>query len=67
MTAASLQQQKAAARDKKRYVKIRYDGQACIVEPHELADMVEGCDGAIVEDVWMTDEEWMKLPEFSGW
>lgn len=67
MTSAELQQQKAAARDKKRYVKITYDGAPCICEPRDVDDMLDGCDGATIEDVWMTVDEYEALPEFQGW
>ena len=62
-----LQRQKAAARDKRRFVKITYDGQSCIVEPRDLEGMTDGCDGAVLTDVWMTESEWENLPEFLGW
>lgn len=62
-----LQAQKAAARDKKRYVKITWDGQSCICEPRDAVEMASGSDGAVLTDVWMTPDEWEALPEFAGW
>lgn len=69
MTSAELQQQKAAARDKKRYVRMTMDGSSCICEPGEAKDMFDGgnMDGCTLTDVWMTEAEWEALPEFSGW
>lgn len=60
-------EEEAAARDKKRFVKITWDHQSCIVEPRDLKDMTDGCDGAVLTDVWMTDAEWEALSEFAGW
>lgn len=67
LSSEQLQAQKAAARDKKRFVKITYDGASCICEPREVGDMTDGCDGAVLTDVWMTDAEREALPEFMGW
>jgi len=67
MTSEALQQEKAAKRDKHRFIRIYYDGSVCICEPHEAASMLEGCEGATVTEVWMTYEQWEALPEFSGW
>jgi len=62
-----LQRAKALSRDKRRFVKITYDGQSCVCEPREVGDMTDGCDGAVLTDVWMTTAEWEALPEFAGW
>jgi hypothetical protein len=67
LPAEELQRQKAAARDKKRFVKVTFDGSSCICEPQEVGDMADGCDGAVLTDVWMTEAEWEALPEFTGW
>ena len=67
VSSEELQAQKAAARDKRRYVKITFDGASCICEPREVGDMTDGCDGAVLTDVWMSPAEWENLPEFAGW
>lgn len=64
---SQLQQQKAAARDKRRFISIRYDGHVCVCEPQEAPTMLEGCEGAVVREVWMTEDEWENLQEFTGW
>jgi hypothetical protein len=67
ITSEQLQAQKAIARDKKRFVRVSWDGQSCICEPREVGDMTDGCDGAVLNDVWMTDAEFDALEEFTGW
>lgn len=67
LSVEQLQVQKAATRDKRRYVKIAFDGTSCICEPREVGDMTDGCEGAVLSDVWMTEAEWEALPEFMGW
>lgn len=62
-----LAAEKAAKRDKHRFIKIFWDGHSCICEPHEVADMLDGCDGAKVTEVWMTQEAFEALPDFGGW
>lgn len=66
---ADLQAQKAAARDKKRFVKLTMDGASCIVHPNELDSMLAGEELETIEqsDVWMTEAQWEALPEFEGW
>lgn len=68
---AELQAQKAASRDKQRYVKITFDGQLCTCEPRDVETMLEGLLEcalfATVTDVWMTQAEYEALPEFMGW
>lgn len=67
MTTAELQAQKAAARDKKRYVRITYDGASCICESCDVDLMTQDLGVFELEDVWMTEVEWEQLPEFAGW
>ena len=57
--------------DKHRYKRVSYDGSSFICLPEELAGMLEAHseDGDVkyeVSDVWMTDEEYERLPEFEG-
>lgn len=51
-----------------RYVKLCVQGSNshAIMRPEEVADF---CDGEeyITEDVWMTEAEYMALPEFEGY
>lgn len=69
--ARQLQAEKAAARDKRRYVKVRPAGGGpwCICEPSEVQGLMDGEPPGEFEkvDVWMTDSEWEDLPEFEGW
>lgn len=69
MNVEQLQQQKAAARDKRRYLKVRpiEGGAWCIMEPRDFEDMTSEFHTYEVRDVWMTDAEWEALPEFDGW
>lgn len=68
MTSAELQARKAEARDKKRFVLMTYDGTSCTVRPSEVADLIDGNDeGYTFTDIWMTEDEFEALPEFSGW
>jgi hypothetical protein len=60
--------------DKKRYVRIRFNGSSCIVEPNMVAQLVaddfsdrEPGEEYSTEDVWMTPHEFENLPEFAGW
>lgn len=68
MTASDLQQQKAAARDKRRFIRMTVDGASCICEPGEVKDMFDGgdMDGCTLTEVWMTQEQYDALPEFEG-
>lgn len=63
-----LAAQKAAARDKRRYVKFSCDGSHCIVTPDEADQMAKDGDWGEYqrEDVWMTEAEFEALPEFGG-
>lgn len=69
MTDSAQLQQKAAARDKKRFVRMTVDGASCICRADETRDILTGLpiDGATYADVWMTEDEYEALPEFTGW
>ena len=71
MSVEELQRQKAASRDKRKFLKVRpiEGGSWCIMEPCELEDMTGGEELQTyeVQDVWMTNDEWEALPEFQGW
>jgi hypothetical protein len=57
--------------ERKRYVRLEYDGNVCIVEPDDVDDMIEDhdpdADPIKQSDVWMTAKEFEDLPEFEGW
>lgn len=68
MTVKEQQMQKAAARDKRRFIRMTVDGSNCICEPGEVKDMFDGgaMDGCKLTEVWMTQEQYDALPEFEG-
>jgi hypothetical protein len=60
--------------DKKRYVRVKFQGASCVVEPHLVAQLVaedfserEPGEEFTTEDVWMTPNEYETMPEFMGW
>jgi hypothetical protein len=60
--------------DKQRYVRIKFNGAACVVEPQMVAQLVaedfrdrEPGEEYTTEDVWLTPHEYDNLPEFNGW
>jgi catalase len=69
MNVEQLAAEKAAARDKRRFVKLRLKGEksSCIASPREAQGMLADDPDLTGEDVWMTIEEFEKLPEFAGW
>lgn len=70
MNVEQLAAQKSAARDKKRFVKLTYDGSSCYCRPNEVNDMLcyeDRPQDFTREDVWMTEAEYEELPEFMGW
>lgn len=62
----------ASKRDKKKRHRITLKGHGSFIcEPHELESMLQdmnedGGSELIVDDVWMTDDEVDRLPEFTG-
>lgn len=54
-------------RQKKRFLKLTVDGTSCICEPDEAADMMDDPTQYTVSEVWMTQKQYDKLPEFEGW
>lgn len=52
---------------RKRYVRITYDGIGCISEPEDVDAMTDGEAGYVLEDVYLSEQEYEALPEFSGW
>lgn len=58
-------------RDKHRYKRVSYDGSSFICKPDEVEELtrLDGCDDDMqyqVSDIWMTDDEYERLPEFEG-
>ena len=50
-----------------RFVRVIYDGNNCIMEPDDAADMIADGDGGYqTEDVFMSRDQFDKLPEFDG-
>lgn len=68
-TMAQLAAEKRAKRDKRRYIRMTMDGASCISEPDEVKDILTGDDmaGCTLTEVWMTQQQYEDLPEFSGW
>lgn len=55
-------------RQKKRFVKITFDGASCICRPEEVKDMLDdSLTGHAISDTWMTEDEYEAMPEFQGW
>lgn len=68
LSSEQLAAQKAAARDKKRFVKLSYNGSYCIFPPDEIPEWPEDDDAVpTMEDIWLTQDEYDALPEFGGW
>lgn len=58
--------------DKRRYVKLRLKDDpksaTCTSTPEEAAElMADDPDLEIVDEVWLTSDEYENLPEFGGW
>jgi hypothetical protein len=53
---------------RKRYVSITHDRRTVIVEPREVADVLEDLDPDTyqIKDVFYSEEEFDELPEFDG-
>lgn len=63
-----------AIQDKRRYVRIKFGGASCVVEPNMVAQVIaedfsdrEPGETYTTEDVWMAPREFEALPEFAGW
>jgi hypothetical protein len=54
--------------DKRRYVKLEYDCQGVTMPPSEAEDWIGDADGVtyVMQEVWMTEAQYNKLPEFEG-
>jgi hypothetical protein len=50
-----------------RYRRIFSDGTVCICTPDEEQTLTAGLEGFTVSDVWLTRQQWEKLPDFGGW
>lgn len=49
------------------YIRVEHDGSWCLMEPHDAADMIFGADEEYsVEAVYITRDQFEKLPEFEG-
>lgn len=56
-------------RDKHRYLKCSHDGASFIDVPERVEEYLDECDDPSVytlESVWMTNDEFKRLPEFTG-
>lgn len=55
-------------RDKRRYVKLEYDNQSVTMPPSEALDWISDSEDAtyLMSEVWMTEAQYNKLPEFEG-
>lgn len=52
-----------------RFVRLTYDGVRCILEPRDAEAVIADGDEPhqyTVEDVWMSREQFDRLPEFEG-
>jgi hypothetical protein len=68
MKTEELQAQKAAKRDKQRYMRVSHCGSSCVMEMHEAAALLTDAPGVYDSaEVWMTRTEFEALPDFGGW
>jgi hypothetical protein len=51
---------------RRRYVRITFDGLSCICEPGDVGDLAGDGDYTL-EDVHLSEQEFEALPEFGGW
>lgn len=47
-----------------RFVKVKFEGSSFIVEPHHASDYAD--EGMTTENVFMTRDQFERLPEFEG-
>ncbi|MFZ6801974.1 hypothetical protein [Undibacterium sp. Di24W] len=47
-----------------RFVKVTFQGNYLIIEPHDADEYIE--EGMVREDVFMTRDQFERLPEFDG-
>lgn len=54
--------------DKRRYVKLEYDNQYVTMPPSSAIDWISDSEDAtyLMSEVWMTEAQYNKLPEFEG-
>lgn len=53
----------------KTFTVVEYDGTRCVIEPHELDDIVENCEDNldyIITIIALTQDQFEKMPEFTG-
>lgn len=64
----SAKGRKYRASDKRRYAKLKYDGQFVIMTPSEAEDWLNDSpdETYVLEEVWMTERQYGDLPEFEG-
>lgn len=53
--------------DKRLYKRVTHDGKSCICEPSEVANICSNLGPYEITDVWMSPEDYEKLPEFEGY
>jgi len=51
-----------------KFIRITFDGSSCTIEPRELKDWLgdEDEDAYIIEDIFLTRDQYENLPEFQG-
>lgn len=50
-----------------RFVRVMYDGSWCVMEPDDAADMTADSEGGYqTEDVFITRDQFERMPEFNG-
>ncbi|MDP3219197.1 MAG: hypothetical protein Q8S73_34180 [Deltaproteobacteria bacterium] len=50
-------------------MKLKYDGSWCLMEPDDANDTIDDAPGDVVyetEDVFLTRDQFERLPEFAG-
>lgn len=68
-TSEQLQAEKAAARDKVRFLRLTHDGVSCVLECKDFCDFTADMEPGsyTFREVWMTQSEYDALPEFEGY
>lgn len=49
-----------------RFSRITVDGTSVTCEPKDVETMLEGIEGAAVEDIYLTRDQFEAIPEFTG-
>ncbi len=48
------------------FARVEHDGTACVVELHEAFDLMGEGDQYTITSVWLTRDQFERLPEFAG-